>query len=238
MTEPTDDPAAVADCARAHIAWYTARAALPGGRRWSDVEVDWTWVAAERTAYALFPGPAPAVVWSRGLAVARRLRARSVAVWSAVDEDAPDLRAAGFERGWQPGWMSVPTAGFDYPTPSKRCRIVELTGPDDVDRGGLLGLGHTWRAEARIDGRYAGRAWIHLDGDLAGLFDMEVWPPFQRQGLGTELLGLLVRVAAEHGATRVVLNATPDGGHLYTRHGFVPVGAGRTWWRHRRRLRR
>lgn len=148
MSKPAGDPAAVADRVRAHVAWYSARAALPGGRRWSDVEVDWAWVAAERTAYALFPGPAPAVVWGRGLAVARQLRARSVAVWSAIDKDAPDLRAAGFEHGWQPVWMSRPTAGF-----------------------------------------VAGRAWIHLDGDLAGLFDLEVWPRFQRRGLGTELLG-------------------------------------------------
>ena len=90
-----------------------------------------------------------------------------------------------------------------------------------------------WHAAARVDGALAGRAWAHFDGATIGIYDMAVWPAYRRRGLGTELLRAVCAAAASSGATDIVLNATPDGERLYVRHGFVPVGDGITWWRHR-----
>ncbi len=223
----------VSDCVRAHVAWYTTRAELTGGQVWTDGPVTWAWVPSEKTLHALFPEVIPAEVLTRGVAGARRLRARSIAVWSAADQARPELLAAGFDQGWQPWWMTAPTADFVPLGAAARAFLTDTAGRDDSGPAPLLGHGHTWRAEARVKGRYAGRAWIHLVGDLAGLFDMEVWPRFQRRGIGTELVNLLGITARRHGADRVVLNATPEGAQLYQTVGFTRVGAGRTWWRHR-----
>ncbi|NNG35354.1 GNAT family N-acetyltransferase [Nakamurella aerolata] len=65
---------------------------------------------------------------------------------------------------------------------------------------------------------------------LAGIFDRAVWPPFRRQGLGTALLSAVCRAAMQAGATRAVLNATPDGKLLYSSCGFTQIGVGDTWW--------
>jgi hypothetical protein len=44
-----------------------------------------------------------------------------------------------------------------------------------------------WYAAAYDRGRLAGHAWSFLDGELAGVFDIAVWPPFRRRKLGTGL---------------------------------------------------
>ncbi|NUR63390.1 MAG: GNAT family N-acetyltransferase [Catenulispora sp.] len=83
--------------------------------------------------------------------------------------------------------------------------------------------------------RFAGRAWSYYDGGadgVAGVFDMEVWPPFRRRGLGTGLLRTVCSAARQAGASRVVLNATDEGSLLYRTCGFTPVGEGITWWLH------
>jgi GNAT superfamily N-acetyltransferase len=92
---------------------------------------------------------------------------------------------------------------------------------------------HTWLAVARVHGRPAGQAWSHLTGRLAGVFDMEVWPRYQRRGLGTGLVRAVCAAAAAAGARHAVLNATPEGEKLYSTVGFRRVGDGITWWLHR-----
>jgi GNAT superfamily N-acetyltransferase len=91
---------------------------------------------------------------------------------------------------------------------------------------------HTWYAAAydHPSGRFAGRAWSHVNGETAGVFDMEVWPAFQRRGLGSGLLRAVVAAAADAGADNAVLNATPEGKLLYESCGFRQIGAGITWW--------
>ena len=87
-----------------------------------------------------------------------------------------------------------------------------------------------WYAAAYDEGRFAGRAWSFTGEEgLAGIFDMEVWPPFRRRGLGT---GLLTTVGAASGARRAVLNATLEGKLLYEKCGFREIGEGITYWRH------
>jgi GNAT superfamily N-acetyltransferase len=226
-----DHAAAVQDCVRLHVAWLTSKARSGGGWVRQDGPQTWAWVPAERTLHGLFPDVISPGVAGAGIR-AESPPACSICVWSATDVPRPELLAAGFEEGWQPWWMCAPTDDFPV-TSGTRVRLTSTTAPDDGGSSGLLTQPNTWRAEARVEGAYAGRAWLHLDGDVAGLFDMEVWPRFRRLGLGSELLGLLVGTARDHGAERVVLNATPEGALLYAAAGFSRVGEGRTWWRHR-----
>ncbi len=88
-----------------------------------------------------------------------------------------------------------------------------------------------WHAVARDDGRFAGRGWLFA-GDVAGIYDMEVWPDFRRRGVGRALLRVLCAAARAAGATSAVLNATPGGERLYSAEGFVRVGEGITYWHH------
>jgi GNAT superfamily N-acetyltransferase len=89
-----------------------------------------------------------------------------------------------------------------------------------------------WHAVARVDEQFAGRAWCLAAGEVAGIYDMDVRPKFQRRGLGRALLRILCDAARAAGATKVVLNATPAGEPLYTAEGFVRVGTGITYWHH------
>jgi GNAT superfamily N-acetyltransferase len=91
-----------------------------------------------------------------------------------------------------------------------------------------------WYAAAYTlhDRRFAGRAWSFLDGDLAGVFEMDVWQPFRRQGYGAQLLHTVCAAARRAGARHAVLNATPEGKLLYSSRGFTQLGEGVTWWRH------
>ncbi len=61
---------------------------------------------------------------------------------------------------------------------------------------------------------------------------MDVWPDFQRRGLGRALLRTVCEAARAAGANRAVLNATPDGERLYSAEGFLHVGRGITYWHH------
>ncbi len=93
---------------------------------------------------------------------------------------------------------------------------------------------YAWYAAAhtRKSGCFAGRAWSFRDGDLAGVFDMAVWPRFQRRGIGTALLATVCAAADRAGADHAVLNATADGKLLYSSCGFTQIGEGITWWHH------
>ncbi len=89
-----------------------------------------------------------------------------------------------------------------------------------------------WQAVARLDGRFAGRAWAFAPAGIAGIYDMDVWPRFQRRGLGRALLRALCGSARAAGAQVAVLNATPDGERLYSAEGFIRIGVGITYWHH------
>ncbi len=102
-------------------------------------------------------------------------------------------------------------------------RLLSLVQRPDV---------RAWHAVARVDGRLAGRAWAFAPGRVAGIYDMDVWPRFQRRGLGRALVRAVCGSARAAGARDAVLNATPDGERLYSAEGFVPIGTGITYWHH------
>ncbi len=228
----------VADCERVQTDWYRTRARVLGGRGWQDGPL--TWILGPGVLSLMFPRDLPAPALADGVAVARGLGI-SVGVWLRLDVDPAPLAAAGFEHGWAPWWMAT---AIDAVGPADDER-VELQR-DSIDYQGEyadyrreFALTRTepqrsWYAAAYLppERRFAGRAWSHLDGDTAGVFDMEVWPPFRRRGLGTGLLRAVCAAARASGATHAVLNATPEGKQLYQTCGFVQIGEGSTWWLH------
>ena len=234
MTAPVPAPT-VDDAVRSHISWMTAVAGLPGGMTIDDGSWRWSYDAPNGTLHALFPQTMDVDAACRALDRARELDAAHVAVWSATDVERPELVDIGFEVGWSPCWMGRSTAGVDEaPLRLGRRTMVSVRArPRERDRQPLLERPDTFRIEARAGGAYAGRAWGHVHGGAAGLYDMVVRVPFRRQGLGAEVVLTAMAEAARRGADRMTLNATPEGELLYRSCGFVRLGTGRTWWWHR-----
>jgi GNAT superfamily N-acetyltransferase len=234
-------------CEAAQTCWYTCRAAVLGGETWTDGPL--TWVREGDHQSLMFPETLPAEAVRRGVERARDTGMRMIGVWLGAEIDASAsvsaLAAAGFERGWEPWWMTAPVSGFKA---AQDARVV--LQQDTVDYRGeyadyretlkvaRVRPQHSWYAAAYDDrgGGFAGRAWSHLCGEasgltgIAGVFDMSVWPPFRRRGIGRGLLHSVIAAAADAGASHAVLNATPEGKLLYESCGFRQIGAGITWW--------
>jgi GNAT superfamily N-acetyltransferase len=209
----------IRECEAAQVAWFRAKA-VANGRAWSDEGHDWFWIPEDRHVHLLFPSSLDAAAVARGVTEARRLGA-TVGVWLRPETDAQVLADAGFEHGWQPWWMVAELASV--PATRDPRVMVDTETPD------------RWTAVARADGKSFGVATAHLGSpDVAGIFDMGVYPKWQRQGVGSALLSAVCTAAADAGATHAALNATPEGERLYSRRGFRRVGDGETWWLHAR----
>lgn len=242
----------VAACEAAQTCWYTCRAEALGGETWTDGPL--SWIREGKHQSLMFPTRIPADALRRGVERARATGMRSIGAWLGAEVDASALAAAGFERGWEPWWMTAAVADVglaDDPRIELQQETVDYTG-EYADYAETLALTRirpqrSWYAAAYAGSRkrFAGRAWSHLtasDGAGAdvtvGVFDMNVWPYFRRRGLGTGLLRAVVGVAAaaaagaDDGATTAVLNATPEGKLLYESCGFRRIGTGITWWLH------
>jgi GNAT superfamily N-acetyltransferase len=229
----------VADCERVQTAWFEARATTLGGRVIEDEGL--RWIVGPDGVSLMFPAELSVDGLRRGVERAR-VAGHGIGVWLGLEVDAGPLADAGFECGWAPWWMTAHTQDIGRLDDE---RIVVQERSDDYS-GAHAGYGdalalcrerpqHTWYAAAYDNTRFAGRAWAHLVAAerLAGVFDMDVWPRFQRRGLGTGLLRAVCAEAAAAGATDVVLNATPEGKALYDARGFHQIGEGITWWLHR-----
>lgn len=230
--------ATVADCEVSQTEWNAAVALAGAGAVWEDTGLHWSWQAHDGQLMLNFPRSIDAVAVRRGIDVARERGACIVGAWLSTDVDVSALEAAGFERGWEPWWMTVGLDAIprlDDPRATITADVPEY-GPEGQQ---LLSLARgddprAWHATARVDGRLAGRAWSFACGDVAGIYDMEVWPRFQRRGLGRALVRAVCDAARSAGATKAVLNATPDGERLYLAEGFMRIGTGITYWHHLR----
>ncbi len=230
-----------ADCERVQSAWFLERARVLGGESWSDGGL--RWAHEPGAANLLFPPEIRADALARGL---ERIRPAGVIVgaWLSLDVDPAPLAAAGFERGWSPWWMTATAQDVgtsEDPRVELRETSNDYTGEHADYRRNFALTRHrpkrTWYAGAYSEPgrRLAGHAWSHLAVDrIAGIFDMAVWPPFRRRGLGTALLRAVAGAAAQAGARALVLNATPLGKSLYETCGFSQIGEGITWWLHPR----
>lgn len=228
--------ATVADCESSQAAWNAAVAVAGGGRLWQDGELRWSWQAHDGQLLLNFPRSIDVAAVQRGVETAREFGARIVGAWLSADVDAAGLEAVGFERGWEPWWMAAPLDALAAPEDPRISLAAEV--PEYGPAGQrLLSLvrgdeARAWHAAARVDGRFAGRSWAFATGDVVGIYDMEVWPPFRRLGIGRALLRALCQVARASGAATSVLNATPEGERLYSAEGFKRLGNGITYWHH------
>jgi GNAT superfamily N-acetyltransferase len=228
--------ATVAECEILQAQWNLAVALAGGGAVWEDRGLQWSWQAHDGQLMLNFPCVIDAAAARRGVAFAREHHVRIVGAWLSPETDATALETVGFERGWEPWWMAAKLDLIrdpDDPRAAVSAHVPEY-GPNGQR---LLSLARgerprAWHALARIEGEFAGRAWTLIVGDVAGVYDMEVWPQFQRRGLGRALLRTVCAAARVGGARRAVLNATPAGERLYSAEGFVHVGRGITYWHH------
>lgn len=79
---------------------------------------------------------------------------------------------------------------------------------------------------ARMGGRPVGSASVFLDADgTAGIYHVEVVPDARGKGIASWLTAAAIGLAADHGAQRVVLTATPPALSLYRRLGFTAQGS-------------
>ena len=238
MTKPV---VTIADCQRTQHAWFKALAEATGGRSFGTHQMDWVWLPGTREMLCMFPTAITDAGLLPALAEARRRGAAVVGVWLNAAVKGGALADHRFEPGWQPWWMTLPldpemhalggaaAAGND---PDGRVRI-------EATADGVCSLDprQAWLATAHISGEWAGQSYVFVPPEqgtkhLAGIFDMVVAPDHRRTGLGTALLDRLSQTALDAGAEHLLLNATPEGQRLYSRHGFQLIGKGQTWWYH------
>ena len=226
----------VLDCEGNQAAWNAAVAIAGGGEVWEDEGLSWSWQPHNRHLMLNFPATIEAAPARRGVDAARSRGAGIVGAWLAADVDPSALLSVGFERGWEPSWMSADLDAIAEPD-DPRVTITADVPEYGAEARRLLSMvagarARAWHAVARDHDRFAGRAWSFAPEQIAGIYDMDVWPAFQRRGLGRALLGSVCWSAKTAGATVAVLNATPDGEPLYRKEGFARVGTGITYWHH------
>lgn len=225
----------LAACEAVQTEWFRVRATRLGGDAWEDGPLEWA--DGPDGQNLMFPRAIPAEPLERGIERAKASGRQMVGAWIDNDTDASALAALGFERGWAPWWM---TAQIDdmYQSVDPRVHLGALHEDITDERSGygpLLALAQlepdrAFYAAARVDGVLAGHAWAFVSGETAGIFDMDVWPPFRRTGLGAGLLHAVATGAAQAGAKTAVIGASPQGALIYRAQGFTRIGQGSTWW--------
>ncbi|MFC4243888.1 GNAT family N-acetyltransferase [Gryllotalpicola reticulitermitis] len=225
----------LAICERVQTDWFQLRAERLGGTVWDDGPLHWT--DGPDGQNLMFPRSIPLDAVERGVERARANGHELVGCWVENDTDASPLAELGFERGWSPWWM---TASLERISQSidPRVHLGALPGDVSDEQGGygrLLELAQiepdrTFYAAARVDGVLAGHAWSFMSGENAGIFDLDVWPPFRRTGLGAGLLHAVVAAAREAGAKTAIIGTSPQGALIYRAQGFTRIGQGSTWW--------
>jgi GNAT superfamily N-acetyltransferase len=228
--------ATVADCERTQAAWNGAVAMAGGGEVWQDGALRWSWQAHDGQLMLNFPRVIDTAAAKRGVELARERGGHIVGAWLGADVDASALEEVGFERGWEPWWMTADLEAIADPDDP---RVMLSADVPEYGPGGqsLLSLArgpnaHAWHAVGRVEGRFGGRAWAFAPDQVAGIYDMFVVLRFQRRGLGRALLRAVCASARADGARDAVLNATPEGERLYSAEGFRRIGNGITYWHH------
>jgi GNAT superfamily N-acetyltransferase len=222
---------------RVQTEWFTARALRLGGSAWDDGPLFWT--DGPDGQNLMFPRAIPLNALDRGIERAREHGHELVGAWLENETDASALADRGFERGWAPWWMAADLGGIQPASdPRIHLGVLEEDIADEPSGYGehlelaRLEPERAFYAAARVDGSHAGHAWAYLDGETAGIFDLDVWPPFRRTGLGAGLLHAVADAARDAGARTAVLSTSPQGAIVYRAQGFRRIGQGSTWWLH------
>jgi ribosomal-protein-alanine N-acetyltransferase len=96
---------------------------------------------------------------------------------------------------------------------------------------------HCWIVEC--GGAVSGYSVVMIAAGEAHLLNLSVAAPWQRRGMGRELLKFVLKLARDYGAARILLEVRPSNGaavalyksagftEVATRRGYYPAGAGR-----------
>jgi len=113
--------------------------------------------------------------------------------------------------------------------------IEETIYPHPWTRGNFsdsLAAGyHCWIAEC--GGEMAGYAVVAIAAGEAHLLNLSVAGPWQRRGIGRELLNFVLRLARESGAARILLEVRPTNSAaraLYAAAGFAEIATRRSYY--------
>jgi ribosomal-protein-alanine N-acetyltransferase len=113
--------------------------------------------------------------------------------------------------------------------------IEETIYPHPWTRGNFsdsLAAGcHCWIAEC--GGEMAGYTVVAIAAGEAHLLNLSVASPWQRRGIGREMLNFVLRLARESGAARVFLEVRPSNGaarSLYAAAGFAEIATRRRYY--------
>lgn len=183
----------------------------------------------------------------------RARQADNIGYWSLDPPSPPyigaSLLARGFQPGWQPCWMALDVNKIQtgYPAPStleiKTDNGIPIHGVQGLpygDNGGALSdaLFRTYpervqRFVAFLDGAIVGQCCLFFTTGtqgIAGMYNVGVIPPAQRQGIGKALVIAACHFARERGYQYVMLNANHIGRRTYEQTGFQFISYGCTWW--------
>ncbi len=183
----------------------------------------------------------------------REQGAENIGYWSLDPPDPADvgasLLARGFQPGWQPCWMSLDLGAIQ--TGFAASASLEIRADNDTPVQGVEGLPYAGNGGALSDALF--RTYPHrvqrflafLDGiivgqcclffstgpqAIAGMYNVGVIPPMQKQGIGKALVVAACQYAKRNGFRYVMLNANHIGRRTYEQVGFRFIGYGCTWW--------
>lgn len=246
-----------------HTAWFRAQAQARGGREERVGGV--TWFCGPHSQHGFtFPFPRlsrgkEAEVAEAIVGACRRSPTQSSSCWALYASRSRRLgamlAARGFEWGWQPHWMALPTgreaatAGAGNPT-GLRITIDDDSDwqvdglpyyrPDDVPWLRALAAERPrrfWHFAARLDGAIVGHTILFVTPGprgIGGIYNMGVLETSRLRGIGRALMAAACRVAREERVHWLALNSAAD--RFYEQIGFTSLGWGQTWWIHERQL--
>jgi ribosomal-protein-alanine N-acetyltransferase len=90
---------------------------------------------------------------------------------------------------------------------------------------------HCWVMER--EGRVAGYSVVMIAVEEAHLLNLSIAAPLQRQGLGSELLRFVIKLARDYAAQTIYLEVRASnvaGRGLYVQHGFAEIGVRRGYY--------
>ncbi|WP_165553490.1 GNAT family N-acetyltransferase [Kribbella capetownensis] len=203
--------------------------------------------AFHNTALRVSPDTAPGRVVDEARAFGGA-HDRPIVLWVATHRDqdlAKEAQASGFElRSTAPGMaLRTPPPEPAVPADVELIRVADRADSEAfaaVHREVFVNAGRPAEAVdhfaspdallapnvtavlARVNGTPASCAMLIHNGPTAGIYWVATTPATRNRGLGTLVTTAVARLAFEHGAQTVTLQATELGAPVYHRIGFTP----------------
>ncbi|WP_165555778.1 GNAT family N-acetyltransferase [Kribbella pittospori] len=202
--------------------------------------------AFHNTALRVSPDTAPGQVLDEARAFGAA-HDRDIVLWVATHRDqdlAKEARASGFElRSTAPGMaLRTPPPAPAVPADVELIRVTDCADSEAfaaVHRDVFANAGRPAEAVdhfaspdallapnvtavlARVNGTPASCAMLIRTGPTAGIYWVATTPTTRNRGLGTLVTTAVARLAFDHGAETVILQATELGAPVYHRIGFT-----------------